>query len=58
MLRHADGRSIPVPVHGFKEIPPHLLGSILKQAGISRNEFLNKMKLTGRDWHRIQGHKE
>ena len=28
-----------IPIHGFKEIPPHLLGNILKQAGISRNEF-------------------
>ncbi|MBI3412570.1 MAG: type II toxin-antitoxin system HicA family toxin [Candidatus Aenigmarchaeota archaeon] len=57
-LIHPNGRSTTVPIHGSKEIEPDLLNTILRQAGISRNEFLNKMKLTGRDWHRIQGHKE
>jgi predicted RNA binding protein YcfA (HicA-like mRNA interferase family) len=27
-------RSIPVPVHGSKDLPPGLISAILKQAGI------------------------
>jgi predicted RNA binding protein YcfA (HicA-like mRNA interferase family) len=37
-LRHADGRSTVVPVHGGETIGSGLLARILKQAGLSRSE--------------------
>ncbi|MBI4177178.1 MAG: hypothetical protein HY516_02325 [Candidatus Aenigmarchaeota archaeon] len=43
-MEHADGRSIPIPVHGRKQINPHMLGEILKQAKLSREEFFKLLK--------------
>lgn len=37
--RHPDGRSTTIPFHGNYEIGPVLLGKILKEIKISRDEF-------------------
>jgi len=44
ILHHPDGRSIPVPIHGRKQVDPHLLGEILKQAKITRKEFFKLLR--------------
>ncbi|MBI4167498.1 MAG: type II toxin-antitoxin system HicA family toxin [Candidatus Aenigmarchaeota archaeon] len=44
IMHHPNGRSIPVPIHGRKQIDPHMLGEILKQAGITREEFFKLLK--------------
>ena len=31
-------RSIPVPVHGNKDLPPGLVNAILKQAGVQKED--------------------
>lgn len=36
---HIDGRRTVVPVHGNEDIGPELLLAILKQIGLSREEF-------------------
>lgn len=36
---HPDGRSVTIPIHGGKEIGPPLFNAILKQMGISAEEF-------------------
>jgi predicted RNA binding protein YcfA (HicA-like mRNA interferase family) len=40
VLRHADGRTTVVPVHGREEIGPGLLTKILRDCDISRDELL------------------
>jgi predicted RNA binding protein YcfA (HicA-like mRNA interferase family) len=37
--RHPDGRSTTIPFHGNYEIGPVLLGKILKEIKMSREEF-------------------
>jgi len=37
--KHLDGRRTVVPVHGDEEIGKGLLGEILKQIRVSREEF-------------------
>ena len=37
--QHPDGRSTTIPFHGNYEIGPVLLGKILKEIKISREEF-------------------
>jgi hypothetical protein len=37
--RHADGRSVTIPIHGAREIGPPLYNKILSQLGISSEEF-------------------
>jgi predicted RNA binding protein YcfA (HicA-like mRNA interferase family) len=32
-------RSIPIPVHGNKDLPPGLVNAIFKQAGIKRGDI-------------------
>ncbi len=44
ILEHIDGRSIPIPIHGNKEIPPNLLKTILREAKLSREEFFKLLK--------------
>ncbi len=44
ILEHIDGRSIPIPIHGNKEIPPNLLKAILREAKLSREEFFRLLK--------------
>jgi predicted RNA binding protein YcfA (HicA-like mRNA interferase family) len=39
VLRHADGRTTVVPVHGREEIGPGLLAKILRDCDMSRDEL-------------------
>jgi predicted RNA binding protein YcfA (HicA-like mRNA interferase family) len=39
-FRHEDGRATTVPVHGSWDISPSLLRQIIKDVGITREEFL------------------
>ena len=36
---HADGRAVTIPLHGGQEIGPSLFGKILRQLGITLDEF-------------------
>ena len=36
---HTDGRAVTIPVHGGREIGPPLFFKILRQMGISFDEF-------------------
>lgn len=36
---HQDGRAVTIPIHGGREIGPPLYQQILRQLGISREEF-------------------
>jgi predicted RNA binding protein YcfA (HicA-like mRNA interferase family) len=36
---HQDGRAVTIPIHGGREIGPPLYQRILRQLGISREEF-------------------
>jgi len=38
-LQHSDGRRTTVPVHRGEAIGPGLLGGILKDVGLTREEF-------------------
>jgi len=38
-----EGKRIPVPIHGKKTIPPGLLRAIIREAGVSVEEF-NKLR--------------
>lgn len=38
-LRHSDGRSTLVPVHSGDTIGPGLLSKILKDCGLSKDQF-------------------
>ena len=40
-LRHQDGRSTVVPVHSGEEIGPGLLGKILRDCEMTRDEFIS-----------------
>ena len=45
VLRHPDIRdAIPVPVHGNREIKRGTLASILRTAGIGRDEFARLLR--------------
>lgn len=45
VLRHPDiPDAIPVPVHGNRPIKRGTLSSILRAAGLSRDEFAKKLK--------------
>lgn len=39
-LRHPDGRQTTVPVHAGRDISPALLRQIIKDVGITPDEFL------------------
>jgi len=39
LLRHPDGRRTVVPVHAAETIGPGLLGDILRQSELTREEF-------------------
>jgi predicted RNA binding protein YcfA (HicA-like mRNA interferase family) len=39
LLRHPDGRTTTVPVHGRETIGPGLLSKILADCALSRDEF-------------------
>jgi predicted RNA binding protein YcfA (HicA-like mRNA interferase family) len=36
---HTDGRAVTIPIHGGKEIGPPLFFKILRQLGVSAEEF-------------------
>lgn len=36
---HPDGRAVTIPIHGGKEIGPPLFHKILRQLGVSAEEF-------------------
>jgi len=36
---HTDGRSVTIPIHGGREIGPPLFFKILRQLGVSHEEF-------------------
>jgi predicted RNA binding protein YcfA (HicA-like mRNA interferase family) len=36
---HPDGRAVTIPIHGGKEIGPPLFHKILRQLGVSADEF-------------------
>jgi len=40
VLKHADGRLTVVPVHAGEEIGSGLLNKIIKDTGLSREEFI------------------
>ena len=39
LLRHADGRTTVVPVHAGETLGPGLLGQIIKDVELNRDEF-------------------
>ena len=41
-FRHSDGRVTTVPVHRGRDISPALLGRIIKDSGLTRDEFLSQ----------------
>ena len=40
-LRHSDGRATVIPVHAGETLGPGLLAKILRDAEISRDEFMD-----------------
>ncbi len=38
-FKHPDGRRTVVPVHGNEDIGPGLLTAIIKQTGLTKDEF-------------------
>jgi predicted RNA binding protein YcfA (HicA-like mRNA interferase family) len=39
-LRHPDGRSTTIPVHGARDVPKGTLRAVLEDAGLTVEEFL------------------
>ena len=46
ILKHADGRVTVVPIHKGEQIGRGLLSKIIKDAGITKEEFLNILRQT------------
>ena len=44
VLKHADGRLTVVPVHAGEEIGSGLLGKIIKDTGLSKEEFVKMLE--------------
>jgi len=44
ILRHGDGRVIVVPVHEGEEVGRGLLSKILREAGLTREEYLRLLR--------------
>ncbi|MEM2999812.1 MAG: type II toxin-antitoxin system HicA family toxin [Candidatus Bathyarchaeia archaeon] len=44
VLKHSDGRITVVPVHAGEEIGSGLLSKIIKDTGLSKEEFLKLLK--------------
>ena len=38
-MNHSDGRAVTIPIHGGREIGPPLFYKILRQLGISLDDF-------------------
>jgi predicted RNA binding protein YcfA (HicA-like mRNA interferase family) len=43
-FKHSDGRRITVPIHRGKEIPCGTLQAIVRDLGISREDFINLLR--------------
>jgi predicted RNA binding protein YcfA (HicA-like mRNA interferase family) len=43
-FRHPDGRGTTVPFHSGRDIAPALLRQIIKDIGVTREEFLNNVR--------------
>jgi len=41
-FRHVDGRTTLVPIHGRHDIGPGLLRAIIREAGVDRDEFIQR----------------
>ncbi|MEM2130384.1 MAG: type II toxin-antitoxin system HicA family toxin [Candidatus Bathyarchaeia archaeon] len=46
VLKHPDGRLTVIPVHADEEISTGLLNKIIKDTGISKEEFMKFLKKT------------
>ena len=44
IFRHPDGRRTMFPFHGGKDLPRPLLIAILRQVGLSRNEYMELLR--------------
>jgi predicted RNA binding protein YcfA (HicA-like mRNA interferase family) len=44
VLKHADGRLTVVPVHSGEEIGTGLLNKIIKDTGLSKEEFIKLLE--------------
>jgi predicted RNA binding protein YcfA (HicA-like mRNA interferase family) len=42
-LQHLDGRSIVVPIHQGEELGRGILRAIIRQAGLTREEFMMRL---------------
>ena len=43
-FRHPDGRGTTVPFHSGRDIAPPLLRQIIKDIGVTQEEFLNNVR--------------
>jgi predicted RNA binding protein YcfA (HicA-like mRNA interferase family) len=43
MIKDKHPRTIPIPVHGSKPLPKGTLGSIIRMAGVTRQQFLRSL---------------
>ena len=43
-FRHPDGRGTTVPFHSGRDIAPPLLRQIIKDIGVTQEEFLNNIR--------------
>jgi len=46
-FRHPDGRQTTVPFHGGRDISPILLRRIIRDIGLTPEEFLERRKFAG-----------
>ena len=45
VLRHPETRrSVPVPLHGGRDLPPCTVRTIIRQAGLTVDEFVELLK--------------
>lgn len=44
MIRKGHTRTVPIPVHGSKPLPKGTLASIIRMAGITREEFFRNLR--------------
>lgn len=49
VLRHPDGRGTSVPVHGNQDVRVGTLRGILRDCGLTADEFLNLLDLRSAD---------
>jgi predicted RNA binding protein YcfA (HicA-like mRNA interferase family) len=54
-FRHTDGRVTTVPVHGGRDISPTLLCQIIKDVGLSPDEFSERASPAARTLSNIAG---